>query len=57
MSEAAIGRKGASKGPLLIYWSALSDESNNFPLDPLMVYFQQGTSLYEQEQNTDGHTV
>jgi len=41
MSEAVIDRKGADKEPLIICWSAFSDEMGNFLPDPLMVYFQQ----------------
>ncbi len=57
MSEAVIGRKGACKVPLIICWSPFSDEIDNFPLDTLMVYFEQEMSLYEQEQKTYGRTV
>jgi len=41
MSEAVIDRTGAWKEPLIICWSAFSDEMGNFLPDPLMVYFQQ----------------
>jgi hypothetical protein len=56
-AEAVRDHKGACQEALLICWSAFLDESGNFPLGTLMVYFEQGTSLYEQEQNTYGRTV
>ena len=41
MSEAVIGRKGASREPLIICRSAFYTEIGNVPLDTLVVYFQQ----------------
>ena len=57
MNEAIRGCKGDGKEHLIICWSAFLDERGNFTLGTLMVYFEQGTSLYEQEQKTYGRTV
>jgi hypothetical protein len=41
MDEAVRGRKGDGKEPLIMCRLAFSGKIGNFPLDMLVVYFQQ----------------